>query len=225
MDLRLALTSTGAVREFTDEPVSDELLREVLGDARFAPSGGNRQPWRVAVITDPVLRRAVRDAYLDAWHDYVAHHLVGLTPFAPTASAPERRAVAERRGDAMALSRSDGFPETLDRAPAMLAVAADLSVLAATDRDLDRFPLVAGASVYPFVWSILLAARERGLGGVITTVATAREVHLRPVLGLAPDAALAAIVILGWPRVAPTRLRRRDVAEFSTRDRFDGPPL
>ncbi len=223
MDLRLALTTTGAVRDFTDRPVDDEVLRAVLDDARFAPSGGNRQPWSVAVITDSSVRRAVRDAYLDAWHDYVAHHLVGVTPFAPTATDDERAAVARRREEARALSRPDGFPETLDTVPAMLAVAADLDVLAATDRDLERFPLVAGASVYPFVWSILLAARERGLGGVMTTVASAREENLRDALGLPPRSALAAVVILGWPASAPTRLRRRPVADFATRDRFDGP--
>ena len=40
-------------RAFTDEPVDDAAVRQLLDDARFAPSGGNRQPWRVAVVEGP----------------------------------------------------------------------------------------------------------------------------------------------------------------------------
>ena len=58
----------------------------------------------------------------------------------------------------------------LDEVPVLLALFADLSQLAAVDRDLDRYSLAGGASVYPFAWSILLAARTEGLGGVLTTM-------------------------------------------------------
>jgi len=46
----------------------------------------------------------------------------------------------------------------------MLVVCANLNVLAATDRDLDRYSIVGGASIYPFVWSVLLAAGARARG-------------------------------------------------------------
>ena len=49
---REAIRTTGAVREFADEPVADSLVAALLDDARFAPSGGNRQPWRVALVKD-----------------------------------------------------------------------------------------------------------------------------------------------------------------------------
>ena len=42
-----------STRRFTDEPVPDEVLERVFDNARFAPSGGNRQGWRVIVVTDP----------------------------------------------------------------------------------------------------------------------------------------------------------------------------
>ena len=41
-----------STRHFTDEPVPREVLERVLDNARFAPSGGNRQGWRVVVVTD-----------------------------------------------------------------------------------------------------------------------------------------------------------------------------
>ena len=66
----------------------------------------------------------------------------------------------------------------------VLVISADLSALAATDRDLGRYTITGGASIYPFVWSILLAAHDRGLGGVMTTVATRKEHEVRTLLAL-----------------------------------------
>ncbi len=225
MQLHEALTSTGAIRSFTGEPVEPAVVYEILDTARFAPSGGNRQGWRAIVLEDASVRRAVRDAYLDAWHDYVAHGLAGLVAFSPLADEEERRAAAARREDAIDLSRPEGFAESLDRAPVLIVVAVDLATLAATDRDLERHQLVGGASIYPFVWSILLAAREHGLGGVMTTVAIRNEATLVAALHLPANWAVAAIVALGHPGERRRRLRRRPVAEFARRDSFDGPPL
>src|ERR1700691_1456310 len=108
MELRQALRTTGSVREFTDAPVDDAVLFEILDDARFAPSGGNRQAWRVIVVRDPLQRQRLAAAYLDAWHDYIASLLAGVTPFSPLASDEERRAVAAQRAAAEARSTPDG---------------------------------------------------------------------------------------------------------------------
>src|ERR1700685_3289751 len=92
MELSEALRTTGSVRAFTSQLVSDELLWSILDDARFAPSGGNRQAWHVIVVHDERTRSALRDLYLDAWHDYVGHLLAGLVPFSPLANAEDRAA-------------------------------------------------------------------------------------------------------------------------------------
>lgn len=223
MELIEALRTTGSIRDFTSQPVSDEQLWSILDDARFAPSGGNRQAWRVIVVHDAEKRQRVRDLYLDAWHDYLSHVLVGLVPFSPLASDDDRAAALSHRAEAIALSRPDGFPERLHHVPAMLVVCADLEALAATDRDLVRYAVVGGASVYPFVWNILLAARERGLGGVITTVATRHEDELRETLAIPSTFAVAAIVALGYPTRRHVQLTRRPVKEFTTLDSFNGP--
>jgi nitroreductase len=225
MELTDALRTTGSVRTFLDEPVSDGTLYAILDDARFAPSGGNRQAWRVIVVEDPARRRALRDLYLDGWHDYVAHVLAGLVPFSPLASDEDRAVAADHREAAIATSRPDGFPETLELVPVMLVICADLNSLAATDRDLDRYQIAGGASIYPFVWNILLAARARGLGGVMTTIATRNEDGVRAVLDIPRDQIVASIVALGHPANRATKLKRRAVEEFTTSDVFDGDPF
>jgi nitroreductase len=222
MDLTDALRTTGSVRAFLDDPVSDETLYAILDDARFAPSGGNRQAWHVIVVKDAARRRAVRDLYLDGWHDYVAHVLAGLVPFSPLATDEDRAAALSMREAAIAVSRPDGFPETLDRVPVMLVICADLNALAAVDRDLDRYQMVGGASVYPFVWNVLLAARARGLGGVMTTIATRNESGVREALAIPGDQAVASVMALGYPVSRATKLKRRSVEEFTTNDTFAG---
>ncbi len=222
MQLIEALRSTPTVRQFTSEPVDENIVYQILDDARFAPSGGNRQAWRVIVVRDPDIRRAVADAYLEAWHDYVAHLLAGLIPFSPLASEEDRARALTHREAAERQSRPDGFAENLHSVPVMLVVCADLQVLAATDRDLGRYQIAGGASIYPFVWNILLSARERGVGGVITTVAMRREAQVRRALGVPDTFAVASIVALGYPATHVTKLSRRSVESFATVDSFDG---
>jgi nitroreductase len=95
LDLLQTLRSTGAARQFQPEPVDDEVLARLLDTARFAPSGGNRQGWRVIVVQDPVARTALRDLYLRGWYEYLAMGFAGLVPWAPvTDRAAEAEAIA-----------------------------------------------------------------------------------------------------------------------------------
>jgi nitroreductase len=222
LDLIATLRTTGAVREFTDEPVTDEVVAQLLETARFAPSGGNRQGWHVVLLKDPAVRRQLRDLYLVGWYEYLAIMLAGLTPWAPvTDRAAEAAALAH--APALAEQATPGFAENIDTVPVLLALLVDLQALAAVDRDLDRYTFAGGASIYPFAWNLLLAARSEGLGGVITTMPIRQEAAVLELLGAPDDYALAGVLALGHPVHQPTRLRRADVATFTTIDRLDGP--
>jgi nitroreductase len=225
MDLIDALRTTGAVREFTDESVPDETVSRILDTARFAPSGGNRQGWRVVVVRDAEVRRRLRDLYLHGWYEYLALGAAGLTPWNPLADREaEARALADApRLAEQAAARPGGFAERLDDVPVLLVVLADLGALAAVDRDLDRYSLAGGASIYPFVWSLMLAARAEGLAGVVTTMAIRREDDVRALLAAPDELAVAAVVALGHPVRQPRRLRRAPVRDWTTIDRVDGP--
>ena len=219
MELDKALRTTGAIREFTDEPVDDAAVARILDTARFSPSGGNAQAWHVVVIKDPAVRRRLRDLYLTGWRDYLAMAAAGLRPWSPV-NDPAAEADALAAADPVA--GGDGLAEHLDEAPVLLAVYADLSKLAAVDRDAARYSFAGGASIYPFTWSILLAAREEGLGGVITTMAIREEAKVNALLGADEPLALAAVIALGHPVHQPRRLRRSPVGEFTTIDRVRG---
>ncbi len=93
------------------------------------------------------------------------------------------------------------------------------------DGNLERPPVVGGASIYPFCWSIILAARAHGLGGVMTTFLSRAEPAAATPLGLPADHALVATIFLGEPTHQNTKLRRNPVSSFATIDRFDGESL
>jgi nitroreductase len=226
LDLLTTLRSTGAVREFRDEPVPDEVLARLLETARFAPSGGNRQGWRVIVVKDPAARTALRDLYLSGWYEYLALVSAGLTAWSPLSDRQEEAtALANAAQFAAAGAAAPGFAEKLDTAPALLLVLADLGALATVDRDLPRYTLVGGASIYPFVWSLLLAARTEGLAGVMTTMPVRQEAELRTLFDIPEGVVAAALVVLGHPVAAARRLKRAPVDSFAWVDRYEGDPV
>jgi nitroreductase len=215
MDLSLALRSNGAVRGFTNDQVGDDVVAAVLDDARFAPSGGNKQPWRVAVVQDLFIRKAMGEMMRPIWQEYMGANAVGQRPFA-----------FGRTIDAPPVDVPNMLIDEIETVPVVLAIAADLRDIAIMDGNAEhRPPIVGGASIYPFCWSILLAARARGLGGVMTTFLARAESSAAPLLGLPADHALAATIFLGVPVHQNTKLTRRPVESFTTIDRFDGPPL
>lgn len=213
MDLLDALRTNPAIRDFIDEPVSDDELWDILDSARFAPSGGNRQPWRVAVINDVALRRQLADLCGPVWSEYMAISATGATPFSAVGHPP----AVERMGPV-----PNPLLDRVETIPVVLVVAADLDKVAMMDKDLSRAALTGGASVYPFVHSILLAARDRGMGGVMTTFLARAEAQARPLLGLPDTWAIASMVCLGHPVRRATKLTRHEVGDFTTVDRFDG---
>lgn len=229
MDLERALQTTGAVREFDEHPVPDEVVYHILDVARYAPSGGNRQAWKVVLVKDPAIRQRLRELYLRGWYEYLAITAAGLVPWAPLTDREAEAKAAARAGDiaAEAARGAGGFAEHLDTVPVLLVLLADLRGLAAVDRDAKRYSFVGGASIYPFAWSILLAAHNVGMGGVLTTMLVREEREVLDLLGVPAEFALAGALALGYPKDAKraTRLRRAEVGSFATVDRFGGPPL
>jgi nitroreductase len=217
MDLAEVMRTTFSCRSWTDEPVTDQTLHDVLDLARFAPNGGNRQGWRVIVVKDRETRRMFVPLIKPTTSVYVAQAKAGEAPWnsvVPSSVDPERAIAAD--------PPFPGLEEMID-APVVLVFTIDLSVVASFDKDLGRVGVISGASIYPFVWNVLLAARNAGLGGVLTTYLAGKEAEVQALLGVPSHHAIAAMVPLGHPSRQLTKLKRKSVEEFTTVDRFDGP--
>ncbi|MGD1173367.1 nitroreductase family protein [Mycobacterium seoulense] len=217
MELYDVMRTTFAAREFTDAPLPDEVLGRIFDNARFAPSGGNRQGAHITVVRDPDTRRRLAELGRAAARRYFAQLQAGENPWNSVHPSGVPQDVIDRT------EIPDTFVAPIAEAPVVLVVSVDLTVVASIDQDLDRVGLAGGASVYPLIWNVLLAARSEGYGGTITTMAIAAEDQVRRLVGIPDLHAVAAVVPLGKPVRQPTKLRRRPVAEFVTHDRFNGP--
>jgi nitroreductase len=216
MDLFEAMRCAPTSRRFKPDPVPRELLVQALDAARFAPSGGNRQGWRVVLVEDRTRREALRDLYLAPWRAYLERTGAARILADPGALDP-----ASVRG----VRRADEYAERLDEVPVHLVVGVRLSDLAVTDAELPRQSIVGGASVYPFVQNLLLALRAQGLGAALTTLLVPAEAEVKRLLEIPEEIALAAHIGVGYRADPwPTRLARRPVAEFAFRERY-GEPL
>jgi nitroreductase len=222
MELYEVMRTTPSVRAFTAEPVPDEVLHRMLDHARFAPSGGNRQGWRVIVVRDEAKRRALGDLYRLGWREYMAHLDARLTPFAPIDNGRWLGPAVDLEA-ARKIERPHEFADVVEHVPVMLVICVELRVLAVMDNGLDRQSIVGGGSIYPFAHNLLLAARNEGLGGVLTTVLCREEA--KELLGIPPGSAIAGMMAIGRPVQTITRLRRRSVEAFAFVDAFDGEPF
>jgi iodotyrosine deiodinase len=55
-----SMSTRRSIRDFSAEPVDPELIRNAIATANSAPSGANVQPWRFVVVTDPEIKRQIR---------------------------------------------------------------------------------------------------------------------------------------------------------------------
>ncbi len=219
MELYDVMRTTFSARTFTDDALSDDVLYRILDNARFAANGGNRQGWKVIVVRSMATRRAIADLMVEPIKRYAAQVEAGENPWNTIhATALDAEAIEQTAPPGFLL-------EAILEAPLTLLVCVDLAVVASTDQYLERVGVASGASIYPFVWNILLAARNEGFGGVLTTFAVAEEERLQSLLGLPTQYAAAAVVPLGKPVKQLTKLRRNPVESFARLERWDGEPF
>ncbi len=216
MELYDVMRTTFAAREYSGDPLPDEVLYDILDNARFAPSGGNRQGNRVIVVRDAETRDQLARLAEPAAKRYAAQIQAGESPWNSVFATKVRPEEIANTAAPAALT------EPCRKASVVLVFVVDLKVVASMDQDLERIGIISGASIYPFVWNVLMAARQAGFGGTITTLATAQEPKVQALLNIPPEFAVCAVVPLGRPLKQLTRLSRRPVEEIAVRERFDG---
>lgn len=192
------IASTRSIRRYRDEPVPADVLRDICFAASRAPTGSNRQPFRLIVLTDGAVateaKRLVADAAGRIWNHKRRNdgydHGSGVD-----ADSPKAR-----------MARSmDEHIAGLDRVPALV-----FPVLVRFREPQET----EGASVYPAMQNLLLAARGRGYGGVVAMWHIPVEAELRELLQIPDEAMIAATVTIGKPVGGHGPVRRRPLDHF-----------
>jgi len=190
-----ALRTQRAIRRFKPDPVPEELIGELIESATKAPSGSNLQPWRFIVIRDADLRRRIGEYYRTMWQTEYSSLATSLQESVRTSSAY--------------------LAEHMHEAPVL--------ILACITHDGSASTMRRGASIYPAVQNLLLAARALGLGSVITTLHKwGYEQEIKKLLDIPDNVETAALLPIGYPaegvHYGPTR--RKPVEEVTYWDRW-----
>lgn len=196
------LATTRTIRRYTDEPIPESDLNEILWAASRAPSGSNRQPFRFVVLRDsPIARQAkalLGEAFRRGWASKRSSDGYAEGSGSDTNSPKSRQARAMQH-----------YVDNFEKTPVV--------VLVGLTRYRDPSPY-EGASVYPACQNLLVAARALGYGGALTMWHLAVENQLREMLKIEPDVALSACITLGRPQGSHGPVRRRPLPELVYED-------
>ncbi|HWE65649.1 MAG TPA: nitroreductase family protein [Acidimicrobiales bacterium] len=203
------LLSTRAIRRYTDEPVDEVALRDILFAATRAPSGSNRQPFRFVVLSTGEVAQQ-------------AKHIIGET--ARTFWTEKRATDGYDRGSGREadspksrLARTmQGYVDNFESVP--------VAILACYVRYRPESNPSEGASIYPACQNLLLAARALGYGGVMTIWHYFSDAELRALLHIPEDVVIAATITLGRPAGHHGPVRRRPLSELVYGERWGVSP-
>ncbi len=180
MDLYEALYTTRAMRRVETTPIPDEVVQLMLDAAIRAPSGSNAQNWRLLTVTDRGTMADLAKLYAEAYE---------LLRTQVYAGSEERAKAAGDEQTLRVMSSSTWLAENFADVP--------LVVMAFHRND------PSGASIYPAVWNLMLAARGRGVGTTLTTIlGFFKSDEVFELLGVPADRgwSLAAAITCGYPR-------------------------
>ena len=152
MDVFEALYTTRAMRRVSEDPIPDDILKQMVDAGIRAPSGSNRQGWKFIVVTDPEIRNQLGALYREAWDFYVKEFYGGTSDLGASNVLDGEKAEQVVRITKSATWLSENF----HKVPAMFVV------LSRNDP--------TGSSIFPAIWSLMLAGRAHGIGTCLTTV-------------------------------------------------------
>jgi len=201
IDLYDAMSTLRAVRKLRPDPIPDDVLDRVLQAAGWATTGGNQQPWKVVVVTDPAKKEGLQDIYRPQWQRYVAGFMGRLEGEPDEVVEPWRRVAAA----------GDHLADHLHEAPVLLFVAGW------TRRGQEQ-----SQALFPCIQNVLLACRAVGLGASLTTLHRAFGEEIDRWLGLPEKCPTCAMLPIGWPAGRHGRPPRRSVDECLFWERYSG---
>jgi nitroreductase len=203
MDFFDVVGTQRAMRRLKADPIPPAAIRQILDAAICAPSGGNRQGWSFIVVQDPGVRATLAGLYRESFMQLLEHAPAYKAATTAPADHPDRKMIDS------ALHLADHMAE------------APVLILACIATDGARPGVTSGASIYPAVQNILLAARALGIGSTLTTVHHRfRHDEVRALLGVPTDVEVVALVPLGYPTGTFGRPPRRPVTDVAYADRW-----
>ena len=207
MDVLEAIYTTRAMRRVKPDPIPDDVLRAIMDAAIRAPSGGNQQTWSFVLVRDPEKKRRLQELYKPLIEAL-------FQPGGPYAGLMDVEDEAQRKQNQRLADSARYLGDHMAEAPVIV-----VPCIRGRGRDISM-----GASIYPAVQNLMVAARAFGVGSALTTIHRQKEDEVRALLGAPDDVQTAALIPLGYPRGRWGVAKRRPVEEVVFVDTW-GEPL
>jgi len=199
-----AMKTMRAMRRLRPDPVPDELIRKIIEAGLCAPSGGDVQHWRFIVVKDPEIKKQIQLRYKRA--------LDQLLPRYQTAPPPPGKTEGQKQ---RMLNAVVHLTEHFHEAPVLIVCCLVNDMAKAIG-----LAKMSGASIYPAVQNMLLAARGLGLGSTLTTRHLLLEKEVNEALGLPDNAETFAILPIGYPAGKFGPVSRQPLTAVTFQDRW-----
>ena len=178
MDFFDVANTQRAMRRLHSDPIPDADIWKILDAATKAPNGGNRQPWNFVVIRDADAKTKIAAWYLEAWNKMYGGGV--------------REAMLADANMSKTWKSADYLANHMADVPVL--------VLATIKKDMVAIGPTLGASIYPAVQNLMLAARAIGLGTALTTLHKMHEDDVKQLLGIPDDVETMALIPVGRPK-------------------------
>ncbi len=183
------MSSQRAIRRLKPDPIPGDVLQRIMQAAAWAPTGGNRQPWRIVMVHERAAKQRMGELYTVRWNAFTEIYRKRFV------DAPEEQRQQEER----TIAAGDYLAEHFADVPVVAVVCFNPKFMAVTDAGQDRVSVVGGGSVYTAVQNLMLACRAEGVGCVLTTLLCMDEPDVRELLAIDGDWYTAAHVPMGYP--------------------------
>lgn len=201
------LFSTRAMRRLSPEPVPRACIEKILLAGQAAPSGGNSQGWRFIVVTDKTIMREIQAYYKRAYDELSGPHYAAKLVDADPGESQEKLG--------RQISAVEYLTDHIHECPVWIVACSTVE---------GGFPeYLAGASIYPAVQNMLLAARALGLGSTLTLRHTVYSVEVNKILGVPAGFRSFALLPIGYPLGKFGPVRRGPLSECVYGNRWGEP--
>ncbi|MBF6567624.1 MAG: nitroreductase family protein [Candidatus Binataceae bacterium] len=213
MDLFDAIYTARTMRKLRPDPIAPEVVTKILDAGIRAGSALNNQHWTFLVITDAVQRKALADIFRQGAD--AVRRVYSDRALPPHVTPAENQSQLDS-----ALYLVDHYHE----APVILIPCLQMfpiEIPGMSEEDTTLYAMrLAGASMYPAIQNIILAARSFGIGTVVTTTHMSFEGQVRRLLGIPDDYLTFAMMPMGYPIEEFRRVTRKPVRKVTFHDRW-----
>ncbi len=196
-----AISTLRSMRRLKEDPVEPEKLRAILEAEGKAPSGGNSQPWEFVLITDPSVKKGLRELVVQ-----------GLETYAKSNLRIPKNGISELLSPTNPVA---WLAQNTDKVPVVILACLNAK---RAKRLTDEWAWLEEqsnwASVFPAVQNMLLAARALGLGTAVSIFPLFRMAELKRLLQLPDYVKPGIIVYAGYPSSRFSEAKRFPIENF-----------